>query len=117
MVTNTSYPVHLNSSVTLKCSVDGYPPPYSVYWIKVKGGESILINPTLMNNTKYCMTFTEKCSSLLINNADDNDAGVYHCIAENKLSHTQSEATYVLVLGGNLSCLYISKFKHKHYNY
>lgn len=110
MVTNTSYIVNIKDSVTLKCSVSGNPLPPSVHWIKVKDGESIFIKSNVINNTKYCMTLTENISTLLVPNADDNDAGVYQCIAENKFSLIQSEDIYVSVLGGNL---YKSKIENK----
>ncbi|CAC5387745.1 unnamed protein product [Mytilus coruscus] len=92
----TFYIVLLNGFVTLKCTVSGNPPPHLVYWIKVEDDSEIMMNKFMdLSNSK-----TEY--SLTINNADDNDQGVYKCIAIYNDLEIKSEDIHLSVLGGNV---------------
>lgn len=99
MVTKASYTVLLHDSVTLECFVSGYSPQTTVYWIKVKNGIEILIRQQ-KNKSKPKYSVNEKF--LTINDAEDNDAGIYKCMVVNRETEIQSEDMYLCVFGGKL---------------
>lgn len=101
-IAKEEYTVQLNRSVTLNCAVSGKPPPYSVYWVKIKDGTEIIVkHESTINRTSI------QSASLTINDAEDKHAGIYKCIAVHNNSNVQSQNIYVYVIGGKV--LYQSK--------
>ncbi|VDI74347.1 Hypothetical predicted protein [Mytilus galloprovincialis] len=96
-VTKNLYNVQINGIVDLKCSITGHPNPRLVYWIKVKDGKHTLVRPPTQlpdySPTKPNGHF------LKIEDAVDQDGGLYKCIAVINDSEIQSEEIHLSVLG------------------
>lgn len=100
IVSNTSYNVHIHGSVNLKASITGYPYPRLVYWIKVNDGKQTIVrrSTTILD---YSPT-KQNDYFLPIEDAVDQDHGVYKCIAVIYDSEIQGEEIHLSILGGNI---------------
>ncbi|XP_052058076.1 hemicentin-1-like isoform X7 [Mytilus californianus] len=97
VVAQQQYSVNYGNAITLVCTVSGTPSATSVYWQKLKNGQTSTINSNT-NTNKYTGSTTQN-PSLTINNADDTDTATYTCFAVNSIGTGQSQQTSLSVVG------------------
>ncbi|XP_063428583.1 hemicentin-1-like isoform X6 [Mytilus trossulus] len=97
VVAQLQYSVNYGNAITLVCSVSGSPSATSVYWQKLKNGQTTTINSNT-NTNKYSGSSTQN-PSLTINNADDTDSATYTCFAVNSIGLANSQQTSLSVVG------------------
>ncbi|XP_071159618.1 hemicentin-1-like isoform X13 [Mytilus edulis] len=97
VVAQSQYSVNYGNAITLVCSVSGTPSATSVYWQKLKNGQTTTINSNT-NTNKYSGSSTQN-PSLTINNADDTDSATYTCFAVNSIGLANSQQTSLSVVG------------------
>ena len=97
VVPQSQYSANYGQSVTLVCSVSGTPAATSVYWQKVKNGQTTTIN-TNSNSNKYSGV-TLQNPSLTISNVDNSDEATYTCFGVNSIGTGQSQQTVLSILG------------------
>ncbi|XP_052061392.1 basement membrane-specific heparan sulfate proteoglycan core protein-like [Mytilus californianus] len=94
-VPTSAYIVNVDSSITLACQVAAEPTHDSVYWQKVIGANTNIIQ---IDGEKYSGSSVSH-PSLTIFNAQFSDTGAYYCYAANTLGTGYSTQIIVAVAG------------------
>ncbi|CAG2218677.1 unnamed protein product [Mytilus edulis] len=94
-VPTSAYIVNIDNSITLACQVTAYPTHNSVYWQKVIGANTKIIQ---IDGEKYTGSSVTN-HGLTISNAQFSDAGSYYCYAANSVGTGSSTQIIVAVAG------------------
>ncbi|CAG2221266.1 unnamed protein product [Mytilus edulis] len=95
-VPTSAYIVNIDNSITLACQVTAYPTHNSVYWQKVIGANTKIIQ---IDGEKYTGSSVTN-HGLTISNAQFSDAGSYYCYAANSVG-TGSSTQIIVAVAGN----------------
>ncbi|CAC5377805.1 unnamed protein product [Mytilus coruscus] len=96
-IPQSSYSVLIGQQLTLPCTVTGTPTQTNVFWMKVVNG--VQTNVVINGNSRYTGG-TTATPSLTITNAQSSDEGTYVCHATNIVGTSNSQNTFLDVIGG-----------------
>ncbi|XP_052103257.1 hemicentin-1-like [Mytilus californianus] len=96
-VTLSNYNTNIGGTVILGCTVDATPAATNVYWQRIINNQQQSIDTT-SSNSRYSGS-TVSSPSLVITNAQSLDEGNYICYATNSIGTSNSQQTYLNVLG------------------
>jgi len=96
-ISQSTFSVNINNTITLDCVVSANPAHTSVYWTRQIGnGNAEKLKPA---STKKYDGSTTISPSLTIYNIDMSDEGTYICHAANAVGTGQSLQTFLDVVG------------------